>query len=82
MSGPDKKTQIQKIQHQKRAANKRWKEEVVLGERREEWMGEPKGSFVPRSTIIIVTFDQGGTLVSFMDHRFFPSSHPTEDSAG
>lgn len=44
------------------------KEEVALGERRNEWMGEPEGSFVPRSTIIIVTFDQGGTLVSFMDH--------------
>lgn len=37
--------------------------------REEEGMdGEPEGSFVPRSTIIIVTFDQGGTLVSFMDH--------------
>lgn len=35
---------------------------------------EPEGSFVPRSTIIIVTFDQGGTLVSFMD--------PTRDSVG
>lgn len=43
---------------------------------------ESEGSSVPRSTIIIVTFDQGGTLVSFMDHCFFPSSHPTEDSAG
>lgn len=48
---------------------------MALAERRVEWMGrEPEGSFVPRSTIIIVTFDQGGTLVSFMD--------PTRDSVG
>lgn len=55
---------------------------MALVERRMEWMGEPEGSFVPRNTIIIVTFDQGGTLVHFMDHCFFPSSHPSEDSLG
>lgn len=40
-------------------------------------MVQPEGSFVPRSTIIIVTFDQGGLVVSFMDQCFFcPSSKP------
>lgn len=48
----------------------------------EEWMVQPEGSFVPRSTIIIVTFDQGGIVVSFMDQCFFvrapdPSAYPS-----
>lgn len=37
----------------------------------EEWMVQPEGSFVPRSTIIIVTFDQGELVVGFMDQCFF-----------
>lgn len=43
----------------------------------EEWMVQPEGSFVPRSTIIIVTFDQGGFVFGFMDQCFFcPSAKP------
>lgn len=38
---------------------------------KEEWMVQPEGSFVPRSTIIIVTFDQGELVASFMDQCFF-----------
>ena len=34
-------------------------------------MVQPEGSFVPRSAIIIVTFDQGELVVSFMDQCFF-----------
>lgn len=47
----------------------------------EEWMVQPEGSFVPRSAIVIVTFDQGGLVVSFMDQCFFcPSSKPRRRS--
>lgn len=41
------------------------------------WVGgKPDESFVPRRTIIIVTFDQVGALVSFMDRCLFSKLPP------
>lgn len=47
------------------------------GIRKESWMGKPNGSFVLRNTIINVTTDLRGSLVTFMyTAGFWTPTHP------